>query len=178
MQQDSKIFRCGWKEQAGINILAFSTSPGGGDFLSKLKNREEFERGLEKEKEKGGKEENKEKSDKTHVKIPLWSLNTAKKSTKTGKNFSGGGGRIFLAGQIIYPCVNVWENMHLKEFLILCSVIMSPVSLKQTKVILRSSGLRLMSARLPFPVTWYRASSKTCALHRAIEWSKMLHLTL
>ena len=41
-------------------------------FLSKLKNREEFEGGLhEKGREKGGKEENKEKSDKTHVKIPL-----------------------------------------------------------------------------------------------------------
>ena len=42
-------------------------------------------------KEKGGKEENKEKSDKTHVKIPLKSLNTPQKSTKTGKNFRGGG---------------------------------------------------------------------------------------
>ena len=31
---------------------------------------------LKKGKEKGGKEENKEKSDKTHVKIPLKSLNT------------------------------------------------------------------------------------------------------
>ena len=39
--------------------------------LSTLKNREEFERGLEKRKGKGGKEEKKEKSDKTHVKIPL-----------------------------------------------------------------------------------------------------------
>ena len=61
---------------------------------------------LKKEKKgKGGKEKKKKKkSDKTHVKIPLWSLNTAKKSTKTGKNFRGGGGRIFLAGQNIYPC--------------------------------------------------------------------------
>ena len=40
-------------------------------FLSQLKNREEFEGGLEKRKGKGGKEEKKEKSDKTHVKIPL-----------------------------------------------------------------------------------------------------------
>ena len=45
-------------------------------FLSKLKNREEFEGGLEKGKKKGGK---KEKSDKTHVKIPLRSLNDRKK---------------------------------------------------------------------------------------------------
>ena len=41
------------------------------ELLSKLKNREELEGGLEKRKGKGGKEENKEKSDKTHVKIPL-----------------------------------------------------------------------------------------------------------
>ena len=43
---------------SGMYILAI---------LSKLKNREEFEGG----KEKGGKEEKKEKSDKTHVEIPL-----------------------------------------------------------------------------------------------------------
>ena len=41
-------------------------------FLSELKNREEFEGGLhEKRKGKGGKRRKKEKSDKTHVKIPL-----------------------------------------------------------------------------------------------------------
>ena len=51
----------------GIYILAISSILGG-KFLSKLKNREEFEGGLEKRK---GKEEKKEKSDKTHVKIPL-----------------------------------------------------------------------------------------------------------
>ena len=45
---------------------------GGGEFfLSKLKNREEFEGGLEKRKGKGWKRRKKEKSDKTHVKIPL-----------------------------------------------------------------------------------------------------------
>ena len=45
---------------------------------------------LKKGRERGKKK--KKKSDKTHVKIPLWSLNTAKKkSTKTGKNFRGGG---------------------------------------------------------------------------------------
>ena len=55
----------------GIYILAIPPPLGGGKCLSKLKNREEFEGGLEKGKEKEGKEENKEKSDKTHVKIPL-----------------------------------------------------------------------------------------------------------
>ena len=44
---------------------------GGWEFLFRLKNREEFEGGLEKRKGKEGKEENKEKSDKKHVKIPL-----------------------------------------------------------------------------------------------------------
>ena len=39
--------------------------------LSKLKNREEFEGGHEKRKGKGGERRKKEKSDKTHVKIPL-----------------------------------------------------------------------------------------------------------
>jgi len=58
-----------------------------------VKNRLEFEGGLEKRKGKGGKEEKK---------IPQ------KKSTRTGKNFrGGGGGRIFLAGQNIYPSVNI-----------------------------------------------------------------------
>ena len=41
----------------------------GPNFLSKLKNREEFEGGLEKKEGKRG--EKKKKSDKTHVKIPL-----------------------------------------------------------------------------------------------------------
>ena len=40
-------------------------------FWSKLRNREEFEGGLQKRKGKGGKRRKKEKSDKTHVKIPL-----------------------------------------------------------------------------------------------------------
>ena len=57
---------------AGIYILAISPPPWGvGKILSKLKNREEFEGGLEKRKGKGGKRRKKEKSDKTHVKIPL-----------------------------------------------------------------------------------------------------------
>ena len=42
--------------KVGIYNLAISPSPlGGGDFLSKVKNREEFEGGLEKRKGKGGK---------------------------------------------------------------------------------------------------------------------------
>ena len=45
---------------------------GGGEILSKLKNREEFEGGLHEKKEgKRGEKKKKEKSDKTHVKIPL-----------------------------------------------------------------------------------------------------------
>ena len=55
----------------GIYILAIP--PPLGEFLSKLKNREEFEGGLhDKRKGKGGKKKKrKEKSDKTRVKIPL-----------------------------------------------------------------------------------------------------------
>ena len=55
-------------------LTIFIKSPGIyilGKFLSKMKNREEFEVGLEKRKGKGGKRRKKEKSDKTHVKIPL-----------------------------------------------------------------------------------------------------------
>ena len=56
-------------------LTIFIKSPGIyilGKFLSKLKNREEFEGGLEKRK---GKEEKKEKSDKTHVNIVAESAN-------------------------------------------------------------------------------------------------------
>ena len=55
----------------GIYFLAISPPGGEGKFLSLLKKREEFEGGLEKRKGKGGKSRKKEKSDKTHVKIPL-----------------------------------------------------------------------------------------------------------
>ena len=72
---------------------------------------EEFEGGLEKRKGKGEKRRKKEKSDKTHVEIPLWSLNTAKKSTKQGRILEGGGGRIFLAGQNINPCIFCREGL-------------------------------------------------------------------
>ena len=54
--------------------------------MSKLKNRE----GQEKKKGKGGKRRRKEKSNKTHVKIPLKSLNDRKKSTKQGRILEGG----------------------------------------------------------------------------------------
>ena len=52
----------------GYIFWPFPPWEGGGEFLFKLKNREEFEGGLEKRK---GKEEKEEKSDKTHVKTPL-----------------------------------------------------------------------------------------------------------
>ena len=45
--------------KTGIYILAIP--PPAGEFLSKLNNREEFEGGLEKRKEKGGKEEKKKR---------------------------------------------------------------------------------------------------------------------
>ena len=45
--------------EAGIYILAISTPPPG-NFLSKLKNREEFEGGLEKKKGKRGEKKKKE----------------------------------------------------------------------------------------------------------------------
>ena len=52
---------------------------------------------------KGREKKKKEKSDKTHVKYLYQAKMTAKKYTKTGKNFRGGG--ILLAGQNIYPCL-------------------------------------------------------------------------
>ena len=45
----------GIRGETGIYILAISPPGGGGGFLSKLKNREEFEGGLEKRKGKVGK---------------------------------------------------------------------------------------------------------------------------
>ena len=50
-------------------------------------------------KEEGKRGKGKEKSDKTHVKIPLRSLNERKIIHKNGEEFEGGG--IFLAGQNI-----------------------------------------------------------------------------
>ena len=50
---------------------------------------------------KGREKKKKEKSDKTHVKIYLYEKMTAKKSTKTGKNFGkllGNGRPFFKAG--------------------------------------------------------------------------------
>ena len=70
-------------------MLAIPPSPWGGKiFGPNWKTGKKLKEDLKKGKEK-------EKSDKTHVKIPLWSLNTAKKSTKTGKNFRGWGEEFF-----------------------------------------------------------------------------------
>ena len=44
---------------------------GGGEFLSKLKKGKNLKEDLKKGREKGGEKKKKEKSDKTHVKIPL-----------------------------------------------------------------------------------------------------------
>ena len=72
--------------------------------MSKLKNREEFEGGLEKEKKRKEKKK-KRKVIKHTLKYTFMKLKYRKKYTKTGKNFRGWGGRIFLAGQNIYPCI-------------------------------------------------------------------------
>ena len=66
---------------------------GGGIFVPIEKQGRIWRRTWKKEGKRGKRkrEEKKVKSDKTHVKIPLWSLNDRKKSTKTGKNFRGGG---------------------------------------------------------------------------------------
>ena len=71
--------------------------------MSKLKNREEFEGGLEKRKGKGEKRRKKKRVIKHTLKYLYEAEMTGKESTKTGKNFRGGGG-ILLAGQNIYPC--------------------------------------------------------------------------
>ena len=53
---------------------------------------------------KQGREKKKKgKSDKTHVKIPLGSLNDRKKNPQKQGRILEGGGKIFLAGQNIYP---------------------------------------------------------------------------
>ena len=99
---ESEGVRLGYRNSSavldtGIYILAIFLW-----FLSKLKTGKNLKEDMKKEREKGGEKKN-EKSDKTHVKIPLWSLNDRKKSTKTGKNFRGAGLGNFLAGQNIYP---------------------------------------------------------------------------
>ena len=66
------------------------------------KNREEFAGGLKKWKGKGGKRK-KEKSDKTHVKIPLYSLNGRKKITKTGNFLRKVGGG--------FPCLPEYKPL-------------------------------------------------------------------
>ena len=91
----------GHAEESRIQGYIFWPSPppwGEGNFFCpNWKTGKNLKEDLKKGKEKGGKEENKEKSDKTHVKIPLWSLNDCKKNPQKqgrilergGKNFSG-----------------------------------------------------------------------------------------
>ena len=80
-----------------------SKSPRGGEhFLSKLKNREEFVGGLEKRKGKGGKRR------KRMIKHTFMKLKwPQKKSTKTGKNFRGGGEFSGWPEYIPLPCFNL-----------------------------------------------------------------------
>ena len=59
------------------------------NFLVQIEKKGRIWRRTWKKEGKRGERRKKEKSDKTNVKIPLWSLNNCKKSTKTGKNFSG-----------------------------------------------------------------------------------------
>ena len=80
----------------GIYILDIPPPrPGGGGIFVQFEKQGRIWRRTWKKERKRGKRRKKEKSDKTHVKIPLWSLNDRKKSTKTGKNFRGGGGKNF-----------------------------------------------------------------------------------
>ena len=101
----------GWKPNfgSGIYILTIPLPPGG--FVVPIEKRERIWRTIGKRKGKGGKRRKKEKSDKIHVKIPLYSLNYRKKSTKSGKNFRGGGGFFWLA-RIYIPVLNHGRNMH------------------------------------------------------------------
>ena len=74
-RKTGKNLRVDFLKKQGYIFWPFPPPLGGGEFLSKMKNREEFEGGLhEKRKGKGGKRRKKEKSDKTPVKIPFWSL--------------------------------------------------------------------------------------------------------
>ena len=75
--------------------------------MSKLKNSEEFEGGLEKRKRR------KKKSDKTHVKIPLRSLNDRKKSTKQGRILEGG--EFFWLARIYTPEVPNNRNLNRRK---------------------------------------------------------------
>ena len=72
--------------------------------MSKLKNREEFEGGLEKKARKRGEKKKKKRV----IKHTLNYLYEAKNPQKQGKGriLEGGGGeRIFLVGHNIYPCI-------------------------------------------------------------------------
>ena len=78
-----------------------------------MKNREEFEGELEKRKGKGGERRKKEKSDKTHIRIPLFSLNDRKQIHKNREELLRGGG--FLAGQNIYTRYGIKSSKNRKH---------------------------------------------------------------
>ena len=63
----------------GYIFCPFPPPPGGGWNFVQIENREEFEGGLHKKRKEKGEKRRKKKSYKTHVKIPLWSLNDRKK---------------------------------------------------------------------------------------------------
>ena len=84
------------KLYTGIYIPAISPLWRG--FLSKLKNRDEFEGLLKKE----GKRRKKKSVIKHTLKYFYEALMTAKKSTKAGKNFKGGGEVSYKDGHYIY----------------------------------------------------------------------------
>ena len=60
--------------------------PGGGDFCPNWKTGKNLKEDMKKEGKREGKKK-KEKSDKTHVKIPLWSLNDRKNIHKNREEF-------------------------------------------------------------------------------------------
>ena len=65
---------------AGIYILAIPPPPGGGENFVQSEKQGRIWRRTWKKGKKRGKRRKKRKEYKTHFKIPLWSLNTAKKS--------------------------------------------------------------------------------------------------
>ena len=71
--------------------------------MSKLKNRKEFEGLKKKERKRGEKKKTKKRVIKRTLKYLYEALIPQKTPQKQGRILEGGGGRIFLAGQNIYP---------------------------------------------------------------------------